>query len=250
MLTGLAFVTIAEICGVVGIAAVLRGLTGFGFALAAVPLLSLVIPPAQAVVIAVLLQCLVGVRDLISLRGQFDRGELGRMGLGALIGTPPGILLLGWLDPDVMRLVIAAIICLAIPMLALPPKPRGAGALRLAFPAGLAGGFFGGLAAMPGPPAITYFLYTGAAAARMRASLMIFVAITAAIALPGLAVTGLLHGSDLVAALCAFPVMLGGTWLGGRLFALTSERRYRLVSLSVLLATALSAGARGLSAML
>ena len=60
----------------------------------------------------------------------------------------------------------------------------------------------------------------------------------------------LLHGSDLVAALCAFPVMLGGTWLGGRLFALTSERRYRLVSLSVLLATALSAGARGLSAML
>ena len=69
MLTGLSFVTIAEICGVVGIAAVLRGLTGFGFALAAVPLLSLVIPPAQAVVIAVLLQCLVGVRDLISLRG-------------------------------------------------------------------------------------------------------------------------------------------------------------------------------------
>ena len=42
-------------------AAVLRGFTGFGFGLAAVPLLSLALPPAKVVPFVVVLQVIVGV---------------------------------------------------------------------------------------------------------------------------------------------------------------------------------------------
>ena len=41
------------------LAAILRGFTGFGFALAAVPLLSLTLPPARVVPIVVILQAIV-----------------------------------------------------------------------------------------------------------------------------------------------------------------------------------------------
>ena len=37
-------------------AAVLRGITGFGFALAAAPLLGMVLPPAQGVAVVILIQ--------------------------------------------------------------------------------------------------------------------------------------------------------------------------------------------------
>ena len=45
-------------------ASVLRGFTGFGFGLAAVPLLSLVLPPAQVVPFVVVLQVVVGTGGL------------------------------------------------------------------------------------------------------------------------------------------------------------------------------------------
>ena len=45
-------------------AALLRGFTGFGFGLAAVPLLSLALPPAKVVPLVVVLQVIVGVAGL------------------------------------------------------------------------------------------------------------------------------------------------------------------------------------------
>ena len=45
-------------------ASVLRGFTGFGFGLAAVPLLSLALPPAKVVPFVVVLQVIVGVAGL------------------------------------------------------------------------------------------------------------------------------------------------------------------------------------------
>ncbi|HEY0420739.1 MAG TPA: hypothetical protein VGC80_14575, partial [Acetobacteraceae bacterium] len=44
-------------------AGVLRGFTGFGFALAAVPLTSLVLPPGLVVASVLVMQAVVGFRD-------------------------------------------------------------------------------------------------------------------------------------------------------------------------------------------
>jgi hypothetical protein len=59
MLIILAFVLLSAFC-----AALLRGFTGFGFAIAAVPLLSLGLPPARVVPLAVLMQLLASLLDL------------------------------------------------------------------------------------------------------------------------------------------------------------------------------------------
>jgi uncharacterized membrane protein YfcA len=45
-------------------AAILRGFTGFGFGIAAVPLLSLALPPAEVVPLVVTLQVVIGVAGL------------------------------------------------------------------------------------------------------------------------------------------------------------------------------------------
>ncbi|HTC08195.1 MAG TPA: hypothetical protein VK726_05405 [Acetobacteraceae bacterium] len=55
----LPFVVLSAFC-----AALLRGFTEFGFAIAAVPLLSLGLPPAQVVPLSALLQILASLIDL------------------------------------------------------------------------------------------------------------------------------------------------------------------------------------------
>jgi uncharacterized protein len=241
---------LAATCAVVAVSAVLRGLTGFGFSLAAVPLLSLFLPPASAVSIAVLLQVFNGAADLATVRALVEWRSVSRLSLGAIVGTPPGILLLNWLDADTMRVLVALAVCAALPALLRPPAPHPDGSLGFALPAGVLAGFFGGLAAMPGPPAITYFLYSGTPAARMRASLMIFFFLTSVIAVPGLYAARLLHLAELAASLAALPFMLGCTYLGGRIFAATGERHYRRIAVTVLVLMALTTGAKGIFASL
>lgn len=230
------------------LAAVLRGLTGFGFALAAVPAMSLFIPPAGAVAVAILLQCAVGLRDSLQMHHLVNRRALALMSLGALLGTPLGILALTRLSPDAMRVVLAIVVGLGlVALLAKITFPRGR---AMAFGSGALAGLFSGLAAMPGPPAIAYFLGTQTPARETRASLMIFFFLTSLMALPGLAWAGELDQVALLRAAVALPALLIGSWAGGRAFAWLNEASYRTASIALLGVTAAVTAVRGIGGLL
>lgn len=238
----------ALICAVVFAAAVLRGLTGFGFALAAVPALSLFLPPAQGVTIAILLQCLVGLRDVVTTRGLVMYPTLGLMAAGAIVGTPFGLWALTQLSPDLMRVVLAVIV--AIGLAALMLKIRLPSGPVPAMGAGLTAGLFSGLAAMPGPPAIAYFLGTGTPAVNTRASAMVFFFLTSLMALPGLWLAQKIDAQVFTQALIALPALLVGTWAGGRAFARLGEGGYRLAAIGLLAVTAVITAVRGIGGLL
>lgn len=229
-------------------AAVLRGLTGFGFALAAVPAMSFVVSPARAVSIAIMLQCLVGLRDIVTMRALLDRRALMLMSAGAIVGTPIGIVALTQLSPDAMRVVLAVVVIIGL--LALMAKielPEGRGP---AIGAGLLSGIFSGLAAMPGPPAVAYFLGRSAPAVNTRASLMVFFFLTSLMALPGLLIADRLDKDSALLALTAFPALLIGTWAGGKAFAHLGEGGYRTAAIGLLALTAIATGLKGIAAFI
>ncbi|QUS36319.1 sulfite exporter TauE/SafE family protein [Falsirhodobacter algicola] len=228
-------------------AAVLRGLTGFGFAMAAVPVMSLVVAPARAVAIAIVLQCLIGMRDVVAMHRLLDRRALALLTLGAVVGTPVGIWGLTHLPADTMRVVLAVLVgCGFLALLTKLRLPDGPGP---ALGAGLVAGLFSGLAAMPGPPAIAYFLGRTQAADRTRASLMVFFFLTSLLALPGLFWAGELTREAVLTAVLALPVLLLGTWAGSLGFHRLGDGGYRTVALILLAAMAVLTGARGLSGM-
>ena len=70
------------------LASVLRGFTGFGFGLAAVPLLSLALPPAQVVPFVVLLQVVVGAGGLRNAWYQCDWRAMRGLAPGLFVGIP------------------------------------------------------------------------------------------------------------------------------------------------------------------
>lgn len=242
--------TTALVIVAVAFSAFLRGMAGFGFALAAVPIVSLVLPPIEAVTIAVLLQVVVGLRDIFTLHGHVHKPSLIRLSLGSLVGTPLGILALTALSPDAARIWIAAAVLAGLTLLMRykPAEPRPHGGLALI--AGVASGAFSGLAAMPGPPAVAYYLGAGTNSVQTRASLLLFFFVAAVTATPGLMLAGAVTRDTLWLTLISVPALALGTWGGTEAFRRLDNAQYRKVAIGVMAISAVLAGWRGLSVYL
>ena len=81
-----------------GTAGILRGFTGFGTALAGVPLLSLVFAPRLAVPTIMPLQIATGLQNLHADGRHVEWRTLLRLLPGAVVGLVPGLWLLLWLE--------------------------------------------------------------------------------------------------------------------------------------------------------
>jgi len=232
------------------IAALLRGFTGFGFALAAVPLMGLWMAPAKAVPVAVLLQLLGGLTDLSRNHRDCDWRSLRWLIVGAAIGSPIGAVLLSVAPSPVARIVIASITAAAVVVLSrgltLDTVPS-----RLATSSvGLVAGLFNGLAAMPGPPAVVYYMSGPFRAVAARASLLMFFLATSIAAFASIVLVGLASSAVVWLALLGLPVMMLGTWIGEQGFRRGSERLHRRVSIASLAGVALLSAAKGIAELM
>jgi uncharacterized membrane protein YfcA len=159
-------------------AALLQGASGFGFALIAVPLFLLLLDPAGAIQLVVILTVVLSAAVVPSLWRAIDPGLLLRLALGSLAGLPLGLLAFRLADPVAMRAAIGAVILASAVLLALLPRRR-AGALFatsrfLDCAAGAASGITTALFGISGPPLMIYLLLGGVSAARLRATLLSF----------------------------------------------------------------------------
>ena len=236
--------------GLVFLAGLLRGFTGFGFGLTAVPLVSLVMAPARAVPIVLLLQMLVSLAGLRDAARRCDWRTIRMLALGAAIATPLGAFALAHLPASPVRLAIAVAVAAGAVVLVggvrLPRAPRGWGVLAF----GLVSGLFNGLAGIPGPPVIAFYLASPVATAVARASMIVFFLATSVLALAPLAWMGLLGRGSVADAALGLPAVLLGSWIGALVYRKAADRHYRMVAVALLLSTAMVATLRAAAAYL
>jgi hypothetical protein len=221
------------------LAALLRGFTGFGFAIAAVPLLSLVLPPTRVVALAVILQVLASVVDLRAASRITDWRSLLWLSPGMVVGTPVGLWLLTRLSANEARLTIGVLILVSVAVL-------GRGLRLSARPAnwaiglvGVISGMMNGVAAMSGPPVVAYLMALPHSATVVCATSLVFFTFTAIVAMVPLAVAGLIDRETLLFALLAWPALLVGTWVGAWAFHRTKSHYHRRIALTMLSGLAL-----------
>ena len=236
--------------GAVFCAGALRGFTGFGFAVAAVPLASLVLEPRTAVVSTLLMQTAIGLRDCVVERRRADWRAIAWLAIGGVVGTPLGVLGLTVLPVPWVRLGLGLMVLGAMAITWRPPRLQRRLGRHWAILAGFASGMSNGLAAMSGPPAIVFFLATEPDRARARGSLLSFFPIAAAIALVPAFRGGLVLRDDLLIAAFGLPLMLLGGTIGAALFRRYGQRAYRPVAAISLGLTAAAAILRGLAGLL
>lgn len=225
-------------------AASIRGLTGFGMAIILVPLLGIVMRPDQAVVLAIILQLLIGPVGIKTIIADSDRQSSLIIAVFAMIATPLGLWLLARTSPDVARLLISIIAIGAFLLVIMPPSQAGAPPRVVTIVTGLLSGLLTGFAAMPGPPVIPYYLRGHYSADTARASMMLIFFATAIAGTGASLLSGLITPALLLLALLLFLPMVLGNYLGGIAFGKIAPALWRSVVAGVLALAALSAVAR------
>jgi uncharacterized protein len=214
----------------VAIASFVRGLTGFGFAIVATPLLALVYPPVVAVPVATLLQIPSGLPTVLRDWSDTNIKAATTAWLGGLPALVPGVFLLGSVPANEMRLIVGLAVIFSTVALAFgrklnrEPKPHeliGAGALS---------GLMQGAVAMAGPPVILLILSSSWTAARCRATLsFVFLLLGTASLIFG-AIHGLVTKESILIAAATVPGLLIGQAIGSSLFVRIDSARYRSIS--------------------
>ena len=241
--------TTALLCGAgsIFLAGILRGFTGFGFALAAVPLASLFLPPSKVVAAVLLMQAAIGARDCVREWPRADRDAVLRLSIGALIGTPLGIWALASLPQNVVRVSIGLVVAAAVLASWRPRQSSCTRSKSIVLATGLLSGLCNGLAAMAGPAAIIYFLTFEMRQPVIRSSLLVFFPIASLIALPMSWLSGSLTQAALALAAGGMPFFLLGGWIGAAGFRRFGVASYRPAAIASLGATALASIVRGLA---
>lgn len=196
----------------------MRGFTGFGMAIILVPLLSLTIPPGDAVVLAILLQLLIGPVGIRSILADADRSSAVTIAVAAMLATPVGLLLLAATPADYARTAIAFIAIGAFLLVVLPQRAAARPSRASGVMTGLAAGLLTGFAAMPGPPVVPFYMRQRIAPRTARASMMLIFFATAIAGTIAAAARGLAPPPLLLLSAALFVPMVAGNWLGGRFF--------------------------------
>ena len=222
------------------VAGVLRGFSGFGAALVLAPVVSIIVGTHVAVP-AILLAIFATTVQLFAPAWPHVRwSDQFALSVPGCIGVPAGVLLLLYLDPELMRRAISAITALIALFLLSgwrsrrPPTRLGAASM------GALGGVLSGAASIGGPPVIAYLLAGPGSHTQTRATLIYYFAFTQAASLIMFWIGGLMNWEVLVTAALIAPALVAGTWAGAKLFHLASERTFRLAALTILLLVGVS----------
>ena len=149
--------TTLEVIFALSLAGFIQGLTGFGFGMAAVALLPLVLELKDAQVVIALLTVVVCLAAFVATRRQFRWRDGRWLILGALLGVPVGFFVLvrfpSWLLLRALGVLLCVFSALELwqgqrVLFRIPPV--------LGFPVGFLSGAIGGALNVGGPPAVAY----------------------------------------------------------------------------------------------
>ncbi len=233
LFANLSATTFVACCVVLFAAGFIRGFTGYGFGIAAVPLMGFLMPPDIVVPLVLLLQALVGLHGLGSATTSCDIKSVFPIAIGAALATMPGLALTFHLPPADLRLAIAIVASGSVTALfamrrTLPTAGQRGRSNSLLV--GLLAGLANGMAAMPGPPIVTYYLRAGLPAARMRANLVVCFALISAVSVVCTLAYDVRGLQPLVLTGVTAPAVLLGSRAGTCAFHTALGRHFKLMS--------------------
>lgn len=238
-------VEIAAIAGAVFVASLVQVLSGFGFALLSVPLMTLAVDTRTAVVISTLLGLAVTTWQAWHLRRDAVKPLANRLIAAAYVGMPLGLFVFVSVADSVLRLVLGAAVLVMVGLLLvkidLSNAPRS-------FDLGL--GFVSGVLntslSTNGPPLAFALQARGLAPDAFRATINRVFAFSNVVGISLFLVAGKVASKGLLGAAIALPALFLGQAVGYPLRRRVSPERFRALVLGLLVVAACSAIASAL----
>lgn len=229
----------------VGLAALIRAFTGFGFAMLVVPVFSFFLMPGDAVVLSAMLAFLLGLISYRSWWGLFPVAPAKPMVVGSVMGTAIGVWFLASLSVVEFQLWIGISVVIASVVLSGFVPAERAASNPTAVATGVASGLMNGAFAIPGPPVILYVVATLSDPVKSRAFLMMFFWCSSLVSLVMFGVAGLITPRPFQLLWIALPAMWLGNQAGNWAFSRFAGAAYRpfVVGLCILIGLSIAANA-------
>jgi uncharacterized protein len=223
-------------------AALVAGLAGFAFGLVAAAVWLHILTPLQTASLIIAFGLIVQGVSVWKLRHALQWHRLWPFLVGATLGVPAGVAILGWASPAYMRAAVGALLIVYSAYgLALPSmKPILAGGARADAGVGLLNGILGGATGLAGIIVTVWCGLRGWPKDVQRGVFQpIGVAIFAMSAL-WLGVGGAVNAETIGLFAIGLPVLLAGTWLGLKLYGRIDEGGFRKLVPALLLASGIA----------
>ena len=230
---------------IVFFAAFVQTLSGFGFALISMPLITIMMSLQTAAPLVALTGLTLCTINLIRYRRAVNIREVLRLAAASALGIPIGLWVLSNVDEGQLRwhaiqaLLGLILIAYALYALVRPVTPR----LRSqwwVYPAGFAAGCLGGAYNTPGPPVVVYGSLRQWPKDEFRAVLQTFFSFNAALIVSSHAVAHRLTTEVLTFYSYAAPALLLGILAGSRVDSRVNKDRFRTIVTVMILVLGLS----------
>ena len=223
--------------------AFVSGLAGFAFSAVAGAILLHVRPPTEAVPLMMACSMVVQGASLVALRNSISwQGSLALV-VGGILGIPPALYLLQHVETWTFRVGFGVFLAAySIYMLFRPAVAyvRQVQSRRRDAMVGFAGGFVGGLTAMPGALPTIWSDLRGLPKDQQRGLVQPFIAAMQLVALLLMISRRTIPTGMLEDFVISLPALLAGTVAGIAMFGRVNERAFRRVVLAVLLVAGLA----------
>jgi uncharacterized protein len=213
------------------------GLSGFAFGLVAASIWLYILTPLQTATLIVAFGLIVQGYSVWKLRHALKWAKIWPFILGAAIGVPAGIAILGWANPAHVRAGIGIFLVLYSLYALFRPKMASvkAGGATADAGVGFLNGVLGGITGLAG---ILVTIWCGLRGWPKDQQRTIFQPVAVAIfamSAAWLGVKGAVSADTILLFLFGLPVLLVSTWLGMKLYGRLDETAFRRVVLVLLL---------------
>jgi len=199
------------------LAYIVRGITGFGSALIAVPLLAFILPLNVIVPLIVLLDFIAAASHGLRHRQAVRWSLIFPLLPFTLLGVGSALLLLKSVDMSLLRQGLGLFIIAYAGYSLFAPTLHGQHSRYWAIPAGSLGGLIGALFGTGGPFYVIYLQLQGVNKATFRATIASIFLIDGGLRLTGFVSAGFYSFDTLILILAALPIMLVALFIGGHI---------------------------------
>ena len=228
---------LALVAVIIALGSVVQGISGFGFALVTMPLLSALLGVERALAIETILGIVSNATTAWTARTDILRPTAARLLGATVVGMPIGWFILEHVAAKPLKLMVGAVVGVLAVLLAFHVRITATG-----LGVDLVSGFFSGVLATStgtnGPPLVIGLSGRRLPAAQQRATLSTVFTIGNVFVLGLLLSSGRVTRLVLEGAAVALPGMMLAWWLGDRLFARLDQHRYERLVIILLLASA------------
>lgn len=223
------------------VAGIARGLSGFGTGMIIAPVAAALYDPITAVVLITIIDSLPILPVTIPVLKHARWREVLPIFGGIAFFLPVGVYFLKITDPTPMRWIICIAILVCAAALWRGWRYRGPRSMPVSFSVGGVAGVLSGIASIPGPPVIIYWLASALPAMTMRANLLTLFLLGEIMSLGNFWAAGFFEAPRVLLGLAASPAYLAGLLIGWKLYGLSSEETYRRITFLLIVAAALTA---------